>query len=674
MADAPSWADDIVTAPVAPAPWADPVAAPVTSLFAPAASAAPLDKYQQAARDEYARNPALAKLTGYTGRAGMGIPWSDEIQAGLLTPFEMLRQGTLNPAEAYRYAKARENLIGAQTRENTAGVGGTLAELSGGLATGAGTLGSGTRAATAIGKIPAGAVNYGRNVGKAAGLGAVYGAGEGDTLEDRTRNALIGGAFGGTLGAALPAVTAAVGPAARLLQIPRLRDPEKIALEQIAETARNAGVAPATIPQRLADAQAAGQPYTVADVLGKEGQRKLAAMAKVPGAQRDLITETLMARDLNMPSRVGGEIGQALGAPGTAAQATAALTQKAKTEAAPYYRKAEQARPIWNEEIASFLNEPSMQPILQHGVKMQRQESLLGGRPFNPHDYGITGFNAAGDPIISAVPNMKTLHAAKVGLDSMIDAQKNPLTGEVTNQGRILQGVQRRLLQNIDALNPDYAKARALYAGPMAVREAVRVGSTLPNRGRAIDNITQFNRFNPTAQQGARIGYADTVLKQLERTGNLPTLLREKSLKGANELEALSLYQGPNLPGAPSQLRQRLSREEQMQRTSRAALGGSATAENLADIAAGPGGAQVLGLGTNVASGNFIGALKNAADIAQRFGKGESEAQRMAITRQLLQTSPDAARALADRLAAYELRRRGVNPFVNRPPRYPAGP
>ena len=641
---------------------------PAGSLFGGDAPPPALDKYQQAAAADLAR-PQPVGMGGYTGRVGMGIPWSDEIQAAALTPFEMARRGTINPVEGYNYAKARENLLNEQTRANTAGVGGAAAEVAGGLATGAGVLGGGTRlgAATIGGRtIPASAVNYGVNLGKAAGFGAVTGFGEGDSLEDRAKHALIGGTVGTALGAALPAVAPAFGVASRFMQMPRLRDPERIATEQIAKVARDAGVPMDELGNRLAAARAAGQPdYTIADALGKEAQRKLAAIAKVPGPARDAITEALVARDLNMPQRIGDTVGRKMGAPNTAQEASEALIQSASENASPLYRQAEQV-PTWNETIQRIIDDPVSQQGLRHGVELQRLRSLGTDRPFSPTDAQITGFNEAGDPIITGVPNAQTLHTLKVGLDRMIEGEINPQTHRLTARGQAIDGVRRRLLEQMDIENPMYREARQAYGGPMQVNTAVQFGQQMPTTGRAADNIRHFEQMPATAQQGVRIGVADKVRGDLERTGNIPTYLREKSQKGQQELEALSPY-------GPATLREMLAREEQMQRTSRQALGGSQTAENLADMAQAPGGAEVLGLFGNVASGNVMGALRGSAELAKRIGSGENEAQRSAIARALLANEPDAVAAMQARIAQHELRRRGVNPFVNRPPRYPVG-
>jgi len=105
-----------------------------------------------------------------------------------------------------------------------------------------------------------------------------------------------------------------------------------------------------------------------------------------------------------------------MGAPHTAEQASEALIQRAGRDAAPLYREAER-HPAWNETIQRIIEDPISQAGLRHGVELQRLRTLGTDRPFNPRDAMITGFNEAGDPIITGVPNMQTLHTLKVGFD-----------------------------------------------------------------------------------------------------------------------------------------------------------------------------------------------------------------------------------------------------------------
>jgi hypothetical protein len=165
------------------------------------------DKYQQAAIAERDRllKAGVPLPEGYTRRLASGplLGWGDEIGAAMMTPFEMARQGTFNPAEGYRYAKAREDLAETAARQKT-GLTGDLLETVGGLATLPGNI-FGREAAAALGGggkgvLPAVARMAGYGA-EAATLGAVQGAGNARTTGDIAHDALVGGALGGALGA-----------------------------------------------------------------------------------------------------------------------------------------------------------------------------------------------------------------------------------------------------------------------------------------------------------------------------------------------------------------------------------------------------------------------------------------------------------------------------------------
>jgi len=681
MAEDP-WAAFRTGAEVTPAadaaidPWttyrAPGTASPVVSPRAPVElRAAPDDKYKAAAladRDRMTK-AGFTPAASYSERMAMGAGygWADDVLAGIGTIPQMIQRRTLDVPEAYHYSRAEQDLNQQATRENTKGFWGTAAELTGGLVGAGGVLGGAGATAKTLPftsrTIPAGVVNYGSNIAKGAGLGAVTGAGEAESYEGIPKNMVLGGVLGGLGGAAAPVIAGAVGHGARALQMPRLRDPENIATEQVAAVARAAGVSPEQILQRVRDANAAGQPYTVADALGHEGQRKLAAMAKVPGPQREAIVQALTERDLNMPYRTTGAVDLALGAGGTAKQQAATLAERAKRDAGPLYREAEQ-HPTWSPKLQEqFLDNPIAHAGLREGVELQRLRNAGTDKPFKPQDAMITDFNAAGEPVWSGVPNMQSIHTLKTGLDAMIRANKDPITGALNAKGDAIAKFQRNMLAEIDAINPAYAKARALYADPMQVREAIDVGKKMATRGRPADTVPAFNALREGEQQGVRTGYADTIAEKVQG-GDIPSILRNKNIKGREELDALSLHQGPRQPGEPDQLRKFLSREEQMKATTNKALGGSATAENIADIAASPGAADAFNMVKSVVVGDPVGAGRAVVDAFNRIRSGESQAQRVAITKALLERTPEKIQDMAARIAAHEERRRGVNPWT----------
>lgn len=620
------------------------------------------DKYQQAALDE--RNAMQAKGidtgAGLTRRLAQGASFNlaDEVLAGLSTPLEMVKRGTINPAEAYKYAKAREDLILEDARKNTGALG-TAAEIAGGVGTGLGAARSGLSFANAL---PQGAGLLGRSAASAAdsaAFGALAGAGEGNSVGERFNNALLGGAVGGGVGAVVPGAVSLLGQAASpIVSNIRARiNPEGFARGQVARAINESGRSSAQIGQDLVDASAAGQPYMLADALGNSGQRMLSTVARSPGEGRTAVVNALEGRQAGQGQRVTDIVDEALGAGNTARQTVDELTQQARQNSAPLYQEALNRRPVWNERLQQFFDDPVAQRGLREGVAVQRLEALAEGRPFNPHDYAITGFSEAGDPILSGVPNMRTINLLKKGWDNILEGYRDGTTGRLNldEYGRALDNVRRSFLREVDAVNPSYGAARREFAGPAQVRDAVRTGADAANRGRATDNIARFQALADPSQQGYRLGYADTLAARAEKGAMGVNKVRPlTSDKAQQELQALSLHQGPVQPGQLDPMSRKLAREQTMFETRNQALGGSKTADNLADAGAMGVNPTLVG---QVLSGNWGGAMRTALAAGQNALSGNTAQVRQAVADILLQRGQSMSPAALQRMVDEATRR-----------------
>jgi hypothetical protein len=425
--------------------------------------------------------------------------------------------------------------------------------------------------------------------------------------------------------------------------------------ETLTDVARRANVTPQEMAQRVAEAHAAGQQFTAADALGHEGARKLTAMTKVPGAQREEAVDFLKRRNLDLPVKTGAEVGRQLGAQGTAEAERLALLERARKESAPYYRQAE-SQPTWSQHIQRLteLDDPVIKQGLEAGLREQRLQAAAHGRTLDPLDHVLDN---QGNLI--GVPNTRTLQTLKIGLDNIVESRAafNPATGELNRYGQAVDALRKSLVTEMARVNPAYGQANRLYADPMGVRDAISAGQSMARgTGRHQDTVSAFQALTAPEQQGVRIGYANDVRSALER-GQYPTVLREKSTKGVNELAAMAKD--------PVALRNYLNRVETMQGTSHHAIGGSATVENAADVLQNPGGAEALGIVTNLMQGRLTSAAKSAAELAARIGRGENEAQRVAITQALLSRDPQAAHALAARMTALQRRQQARPSFTN---------
>lgn len=614
-------------------------------------SAPKTDKYQQAAIDEQAdlKAKGIDPGAGLTRRLAHGATLGADstLLAAAQTPFEMIRQGTFDPREGYNYAKAREDQIMGDARKNTGALG-TAAEVLGGGVSGAGLAQGGITASRFLAPEAGLLARSGASAADAAGIGAFSGAMEGNGLAERGMNALKGGLLGGVLGGATPGALS-LGGAALSPIISNIRariNPEGFARSQVARGASESGLTGQQITQRVTDADVAGQGmFTAADAMGNAGQRMLATTARSPGQARTDVVDFLNNRQAGQAERVTQITDEALGAAGTARQTNAQLTKTAQEQSAPYYEKALTQKPVWNERIQQFFDDPVTKGGLREGVAVQRLESLAAGKKFDPKDYAITGFNEAGDPIMAGVPNMRTINLIKKGWDKQLEGYRDSTTGKLMldEYGRALDNVRRTFLKEVDVLNPDYGTARSLYAGPAQIRDAVNMGAKAPNRGRAADNIDQFNKMSDPTQQGYRKGYADTVAARAERGAMGENKVRPlTSDKSIAELDRLSLHQGPVAPGQSNPLQQRLGRESTMFETRHAATGNSKTVENMADDAAMGAAPALIG---QVLTGNWGGALRTAIASGADALTGNTPAVRQEVARLLMTRGQNASSA-----------------------------
>jgi len=617
-------------------PWAEFTPADPWAEFKPAKKQ---DKYRQAAQDDLSRMQAFDGDTGYGVKNsilnGLTLGAAPTILSAMQTPIEMAKRGTFDPTEGYAYAKARQDMMRDKYRDEHP-IADAIGNAAGGITTGAGLANNGlTLVKAGQGLLPRAAAM----AGEGAAYGGITGFNEGDGIEGRLKGAGQGAALGGAIGGALPAVGAA-GKAALSPVISNIAarwNPEGAARARLVRALSESGQTSSDVAQKVSDAAGSGQGvYTLADALGSPGQNLLSTVARAPGEGRTAVTNFLEGRQAGQANRVASQIDEALGVNGTAKQATQRLFQEGDEAARPLYDKAMQVGPVWDDRIQQFLDDPIMKQGLATGVKIQRLNALAKGEKFNPHDYAIIDFDAAGEPIFGGVPNMRTLQAGKIGLDKLVEEHSDPVTGRMTQMGSAINGVRKAFLAKLNDYNPAYREANAAYAGPAQAREAIEAGRDMARTGRAADNLADFGALSPINQQAARIGYADATNQGIERGAQGVNAARKfTSDKSQAELPALSLFNGPYRPGQADTLSQRLGREMDMFETRRIALGGSRTADNLANEEAAGIDPRIF---WNALHGNFVKAGANAIHASGNALTGNTPAVRSALAQLLLRS------------------------------------
>lgn len=584
------------------------------------------DRYRQAAQADIDRTRELGlssdgRMTDYArlGVQGAAAGFGDEFMAALGTPVQMVRRGTFNPAEGYRYAKAREDLALEQARERRGALG-TAAEIAGGVVAGSGLsravqmapqatsrlgrAGQAILAGNGAGANPA--VRIGTMAGSGAAYGAVSGAGEGSGVEGRLQGAGIGAGIGAVAGGGLQAA----GEIGRgtLGFIGASMNPERYAARQIGRGINESGRSVDDISDEVVRAAQDGQPFTVADAMGDAGQRQLRVVARNPGEGRTQAVEFLESRQLDAPRRVTSILSDGFDAPDTAAARRTTMTDARNVAADVNYAAARQEAGAVDLSRAismadDFLRE-APDPI--PGPEGFAQDSIMGAvrraRAFLINRGGT-----------SQVSDFQRAFRAKQELDGMIERASPSMQ-------RVLIPIRNAVDDGLAQTSVPYAAARDQFRRESDAIRAIDTGRDAARAGRYEDTIPRFSNLGPDEQRAFRSGYADYLIDGVQQRAGGNPARQFNALSYREELPAFAA------PGRSDAMLTQIGREDTMAKTAGMALGGSPTADIIADNAAVAVDPEII---ANIIGGNWQTAARNVfVRSADNLGGNTPEVRR----------------------------------------------
>lgn len=595
-------------------------------------------------------------LKGKVGAALRGVAdtmtfgMTDEIIAGLDT---MIGKG-----DGYADNLAFQRKLAKDDAEQRGGYR-VSGQLAGGVTSGLGLAKAGlsfganaAKSGLGLGRIALGGAADGAIMG---GLG---GAGSGEDLASRLTGAATGTVAGGAIGGAVPFGVAGAAMAAKPLIAPimsRLR-PDAYAESALGEGLKRSGATADDIANRLMGARADGQEvFTVADAMGNAGQRMLSTVARNPSDARQGVIDALLGRQMDQGRRVAGALQDATGTPLTAAQYKTMLEAQRGTDAARNYAPVKlETQPIDVSRPVGIANRAISPAADMDALARGRVPTDLAARA------GVEGQEAViRDPIASALKearsylaapdltlsNVNKAFRAKTNIDQMIANATEKGQGALVAE---LAPVRDALDEALAATSKSYAGARDSYRGASQVVDAVDTGRAMAApRSRPGDNLSTFGALpNDEAQRAARIGYFDPLIARAEnQAGTMSNSARPLiSESFRQEMPVLAA------PGAAPQLGRRIAREQRMFETSNAAMGGSKTADNLADAA--DASRFDPGIMSQLLRGRPIDAAISAITrgIGEAQGKSTPVIERLA--KALMERDPEVARQLLGRGAS----------------------
>jgi hypothetical protein len=465
-------------------------------------------------------------------------------------------------------------------------------------------------------------------------LGGLHGAGSGTSLEDRAEKAVTGGAFGFGLGGVAPYAVAAAAPIVKSVANPILARlyPEEYAQSAMGEAVRRSGMSGLDVANMLRGAADDAQPFMLADALGHSGQRLLSTTARVPHNERQAVVETLQNRQAGQGRRITGALAEAFDAPDTAAQRAARLTRERGEAADAAYTAARADAGAVDvtpalQIIDEFVSPGAIGVVSQadniaadtvEGVLLRARRLLTDGRS------NLTDWNA--------------VHRAKMDLDDMIGVAER---GGKNRQMRQLIRVRNAVDAALSDASDSYAGARDAFAQASRTIDAVETGATAARRGRPDDTIPAFRNMTPEEQAAFRAGYVDPLIEGTQSAA--VGVNKARPLINDATAQEFAAFAAPRR--AP-QLGRRLSREQRMFETTQAALGGSKTADNLADAA--DMSKFDPGVLTKLVQGRPVAAAVEAVTKLLTEARGQPPAVIERVARMLLETNPAAAQRIVD--------------------------
>lgn len=572
------------------------------------------------------RDSTLGKVDAFVRGVAdtVSFGFADELAAGANTLFgdqdyekNLARERATDRADAEE--RAMQRLTG---------------QLTGGVLQGAGLLKAGlspTAKAIEAGKSLPKVMTVGALEGGT--LGALQGLGSGEDTEDRVEKATVGTVLGGALGGGVPLISEIVRKAAT--PVVAYFDPDSARDKVMATLLKRADMTPDDLAASLQRAQDDGQDmFMAADALGNPTQRVISTAARTPTDVRKMVVDALMDRQMGQGDRLGQYLAEGFDATDTAAQRVASLTEARNAAANADYgalRSKVGDTPLWSDDLQALTSRPSVQRAINDAKSIAAERGYQVTNPFQMVDDGTLSLPEG------TAPNFTFWDTVKRGLDRQI-------ANDPTN--RDLVGTKNTLTKILDDMVPEYAAAREPFMKASRAIDAVDIGKrAASSRVRSDDSIAAFEAMSPEEQAAFRAGYVDPIIARIEGASISPTTNKARALmtaKSGDEFPAFAV------PGKAEQLGDRIAREQRMFETANAALGGSRTADNLADMA---DSALDPGILSALARGSIKDAVLSAVTKAANSARGLPPNVIERLIPALMETNPAYARELFSKSA-----------------------
>ena len=222
-------------------------------------------------------------------------------------------------------------------------------------------------------------------------------------------------------------------------------------------------------------------------------------------------------------------------------QQFSSINRQMQKEAQPYYDSAHAQIVPLNDKIKSFLNTPAGIVATKNAVKLMQQEQK------NLSNLGVN--IVKNKPVLNDNVSVELLDYIKRSFDDQIEKFRDGTTQvlNLDNMGRAINKSLRNYILEVDQLSPDYAKAREIYSGNSALKNAMADGRQAGSKNRVTaDDITiRLDRMTKSEKDIYKSGFMRGLL-DIMVDGNLNANRINKLIKSEglqNKINAI--FQNP---------------------------------------------------------------------------------------------------------------------------------
>jgi hypothetical protein len=574
---------------------------------------------------------------------GQGVTFGtlDELEAAL-------RTGSISNDE---YVKLRDQLRGQQRQfgEDFPAIK-TPAELAGGFAVPFGAARQVQRLAPEAQALVTGTTTMGQ-VGRATALGAGTGAlsGYGYAEKDAGSEAAMGGVFGGVLGGTVPIVINKAGSVIKnVLNSAGIGDQATASSKMLASYMEKDNLTPQEAQQVLDELRRIGVPNPVIADLGANlkslGYNAYVVQSKAKGATEEFLASRLIDQPSDIVKGLVQKAGLAKNINGFEYLEGLIESQslKASTAYPNAYSMDIDARPFReyiDRDVFKNAYKNAVRSADTKGIKLPSLDAIRNAQ---------------------SVPT-EILHKIKIGLDRVIEAETDAVTGKVSSYGRDVINVKNEFNDKIKALNNDYKLANAEFADASRIKEVFEMGQKYQalDPKEAASKIKKMNndekeafRLGMMADINARLGKykGGDFTREIFKSDNQKLLIRNaftdtvdangKVIKSAQD--------------AYTEFSQYVKGLTDQSKTAKKIIGGSPSGERIAST---DQAREMAGMAQSAATGDVFGLMRAAGSSLLARAKGISSESSEILQKKLFSADPIEQRAI---LA--ELNRRARTP------------